>query len=124
MDCKGFCIVFAFKELHLFHKNNHYKSPFNAQSTIQTIFKKRTYRWAQANKFRIVWSLKSAYQWIYNKNKCEDQQRHVTFFLIFYFPITMYIKTKKEKITRLENEVVEGVQKKFLKSKAIMLRNY
>lgn len=29
----------------------------------------------------------------------------------------MYIKTKKEKITRLENKVVEGV-KKFLKSKA------
>lgn len=34
-----------------------------------------------------------------------------TFFLIFYFPIAMYIKTKKEKIKRLENEVVEGVKK-------------
>jgi len=45
LDCKGFCIVFAFEELHLFHKNNHYKSQFNAKSTIQTIFKKRTYRW-------------------------------------------------------------------------------
>lgn len=33
------------------------------------------------------------------------------FFLIFYFPIAMYMKTKKEKMIRLENEVVEGLKK-------------
>jgi hypothetical protein len=34
-----------------------------------------------------------------------------TFFVIFYFPLAMYIKAKKEKIIHLENEVVEGIKK-------------
>ncbi|MFW0717904.1 hypothetical protein [Pedobacter sp. N23S346] len=33
------------------------------------------------------------------------------FFVIFQFPIAMYVKSKKEKIMRLENEVVEGLKK-------------
>ncbi|MDQ0593854.1 hypothetical protein QFZ37_002223 [Chryseobacterium ginsenosidimutans] len=33
------------------------------------------------------------------------------FFLIFQFPIAMYIKAKKKKIKNLEDEVVEGLKK-------------
>ncbi|ASW73463.1 hypothetical protein IQ37_15475 [Chryseobacterium piperi] len=33
------------------------------------------------------------------------------FYLIFSFPIAIYIMTKKEKIKQLENEVVEGLKK-------------
>jgi hypothetical protein len=33
------------------------------------------------------------------------------FFLILYFPIGIYVMMKKEKIKRLENEVVERIKK-------------
>ncbi|MDH6253872.1 hypothetical protein M2347_003599 [Chryseobacterium sp. H1D6B] len=32
-------------------------------------------------------------------------------FLILYFPIGIYVMLKKEKIKRLENEVIEGIKK-------------
>lgn len=34
-----------------------------------------------------------------------------TFFLIMFFPIGLYVMMKKEKIRRLENEVIKGIKK-------------